>query len=132
MSLPPYALATPTFRFPGLAALAGRAPLGGEREVALACLMAARLAAGALPDASMSAAGRTARAAAAKGWFASLALPAAARIPLARLVEASAGDDAPALETALRGVTTVTAKQLDSTALSELTALAAALAALAT
>src|SRR5690349_12491010 len=41
---PPYALSSPAFRFRALAVLAGRAPLGGQREVALATYLAARLA----------------------------------------------------------------------------------------
>jgi len=41
---PPYALAPTSFRFPALAALAGRAPLGGQREVVLAAYVVARLA----------------------------------------------------------------------------------------
>src|SRR3954453_19876564 len=43
VTLPPYALPTPVFRFRHLASLAGRAPIGGAREVALACFVAARL-----------------------------------------------------------------------------------------
>ena len=43
VTLPPYALTAPVFRFRHLAALAGRAPIGGAREVALACFVAARL-----------------------------------------------------------------------------------------
>lgn len=128
VSLPPYALPTHAFRFPALAALAGRAQLGGEREVALACLMAARLAAGALPDAALGHAGRAARAAGARAWFAAMTLPAAVRVPCARLVDASAGEDRGALARALDGVTAVTAPHLDPGALSELTELAAALA----
>src|SRR3954465_7167797 len=41
---PPYAVPSTEFRFPALAALAGRAQLGGDREVALALYVAARLA----------------------------------------------------------------------------------------
>ena len=40
---PPYALTPTTFRFRALAALAGRAPLGGGRETALASYVVARL-----------------------------------------------------------------------------------------
>ena len=38
VTLPPYALSAPVFRFRHLAALAGRAPIGGAREVALGLL----------------------------------------------------------------------------------------------
>ena len=86
---PPYSLAAPTFRFRALASLAGRAPLGGEREMALASLMAARLADGLLLEVPLSAAARAGRAAGARLWCSTLTLPAAARVPLARVVDAT-------------------------------------------
>src|SRR5881396_4039624 len=46
---PPYALAPLSFRFAALATLAARAPIGGQREVALATYVAARLAHDAIP-----------------------------------------------------------------------------------
>ena len=54
VSQPPYALAATPFRFPALASLAGRAALGGDREVALATYLAARLAHDTLPDRGLS------------------------------------------------------------------------------
>ena len=42
----PYSLESLAFPFPALAALAGRLPLGGGREVALAAMLVARLAHG--------------------------------------------------------------------------------------
>ena len=91
LSLPPYALAAPEFPLRQLAALAGRAPIGGAREVALACFVAARLAAEQLvpEDQRMSALARAQRAAGAKGWLGTLALPAAVKAPLGRCVEHS-------------------------------------------
>lgn len=91
VALPPYALALPTFRFRALAALAGRAPLGGPREAALACLLAARLAAPLVAGAPVTFddAARAARAAGARTWLASMAVPAAARVPAARLFDAT-------------------------------------------
>src|SRR5262245_54071178 len=68
-SAPPYALASTPFRFPALAALAGRAPLGGQREVALATYLAARLAHDTLPERAVSPTTRTERAANARTWL---------------------------------------------------------------
>ena len=124
---PRYSLVTPSFPFRALAALAGRAPAGPEREVALGCYMAARLAAGALAPPRFGAEGRAARAAAARGWFAALAVPAATRIPFARLVEATAGGSAEEVAATLAAVATVTAGSLDGGARAELEQLVGAL-----
>lgn len=126
---PPYALATPAFRFRALAALAGRAPLGGERELVLACYMAARLAVALLPPAPLPAPARGARASSARLWFASLALPAALRPPLARLLQASTGDDPAAVGAALRAVAAAGDEILDEASATELAQLAAELTA---
>jgi hypothetical protein len=62
-------LAPTPFRFPALASLAGRAPLGGDREVALATYLAARLAHDALATAdSPSPFAPSARSARRVGW----------------------------------------------------------------
>ena len=87
---PPYALAPTSFRFPALAALAGRAPLGGQREVVLAAYVVARLAHDTLAERGVSPETRTERAAHARTWLATLALPAPARTALQRSIEASA------------------------------------------
>jgi hypothetical protein len=90
-SLPPYALSTPTFPFPHLASLAGRAPIGGSREVALACFVAARLAADCVVGApELDDPGRLARSAGARGWLGTLALPPALRTILLRCLESTA------------------------------------------
>jgi hypothetical protein len=119
---PPYALSAPPFRFPALAALAGRGQLGGDREVALAAFVAARLVVGVLPPNALAAPARAARAAAGRHWLASLALPAAMRGPLARLVDATAGNDRQALAAALRTAIDAVAPALDGAARSELEA----------
>lgn len=118
--LPPYALTTPRFRFRALAALVGRSPLGGEREVALATLLAARLVVGALPPQPLPQGVRIARANGARAWFAALALPTALRQSLARLVDATTSVDRDGLEPALRAVIDVSAPQLDHSAIGEL------------
>jgi hypothetical protein len=87
----PYAVVTPSFPFRHLAALAGRAPIGGAREVALGCFMAARLAADRGPTApELAEEARQARAAAAKSWLGTLTLPSAVRTPLLKCIESSA------------------------------------------
>jgi hypothetical protein len=118
--LPPYALTTPRFRFRALASLVGRSPLGGEREVALATLLAARLVVGALPPQPLPQGARITRANGARAWFASLALPTALRQSLARLADATTSVDRESLEPALRTVIEVTSPQLDAAALAEL------------
>ena len=118
--LPPYALATPRFRFRALAALVGRSPLGGEREVALAALLAARLVVGALPPIPLPQTVRIARANGARAWFAALALPAALRQSLTRLVDATTSVDGDGLESALRSVIDLSAPALDPGATAEL------------
>lgn len=117
---PPYALATPRFRFRALAALAGRSPLGGEREVALATLLAARLVMGALPPQPLPQGVRVTRANGARAWFAALALPTPLRQSLARLVDATTGVDRAGLEPALRAVIDLSTPQLDPPAIAEL------------
>jgi len=89
---PPYALATPTFRFRALASLAGRAPIGGPREVALATYLVARLVDDCQPSKMLPAPPRAERAAAARNWLAGVALSNAIRASLAKLVEATSGD----------------------------------------
>ena len=128
ISPPPYALTTPRFRFRALAALAGRSPLGGEREVALATLLAARLAVGALPPQPLPQGVRLTRASGARAWFASLALPAALRQPLARLVDATTSVDRVGVEAALRAVIDAGTPQLDPPAIAELREVVRALA----
>ena len=124
---PPFALEAPRFRFPALAACAARAPLGGGREAAVAVLMVARLASGHLAPHALTAPVRTARAAAARTWFASLTLPTAVRAPILRAIDASGGD-AVGLRDALATVMQVTQGQLDRATHAELQALLRALA----
>lgn len=119
-STPPFALAVPVFRFRALAALAARAQLGGPREVAIACYLAARLALSVAGPAPLSPSARAGRAVAARAWLSALALPAGVRPPLARLIDYTGGTDPAAVALALARVTDITAKYLDPGALSEL------------
>jgi hypothetical protein len=126
--LPPYALATPDFPFRHLAGLAGRAPIGGAREVALACFVAARLAsdcAARSPD--LAEAGRSARSAGAKGWLGTLALPSAVRGPLLRCVESTAEGTPEVIGRELADLAAAGSSFLDPASRAELETLAASL-----
>ena len=127
VSAPPYSLAPARFPCRALAARAGRAPLGGEREVALACWLGARLALALLPPEPVPEPVRAARASAARGWLANLALPAATRAPLSRLVDASGGDSLPGAAAAIRRVLGAASAQLDAASVAELERIADAL-----
>jgi hypothetical protein len=124
---PPYAIPAPTFLFPGLAARAARGQLGGDRELALAAFVAARLAAGTTGPAALPPAVRAARAQHARAYFAALSLPPAARVPFARLADAAAGIDAQAVAKALALVLDAAARSLNVAARGELETLGAML-----
>ena len=123
ISTPPYGLAPTPFRFAALAALAGRAPLGGRREVALATYLAARLADDILYETGLADQTRVERAGRARSWLSTITIPAPIRQPLARLIDSSAGGASGASE-ALRAVIAVTAEYLDRAARLELEQLA--------
>src|SRR4051812_39095440 len=125
-TLPPYALSVPTFRFRALASLVGRAPIGGAREVALACFVVARLAvecreAAEDPDV------RTTRASAAPTWLGTLSLPAAVRAPVLRCADASGHEDAAPVARELATLATAASTWLDPLSRTELEALTNAL-----
>lgn len=115
----PYSVEPLAFPFPALTALAGRLPLGGGREVALASLLVARLSHGVSGAEPIGAPERVARASSAKVLLASLALPAATRVPFSRCIEATAGTPLQ-VAGALRSVIAVTAPHLDGPAVMEL------------
>ncbi len=127
MPNPPYAVPATSFRFAALATLAGKAPLGGRREVALAVYLAARLADDTLPDRGVSPEARTERATHAKSWLSSMALAVPVRSALARLIEATASGPG-AAATALPAVISATGSHLDASARAELDHLTASLA----
>lgn len=112
MPNPPYAVPTTSFRFAALATLAGKAPLGGRREVALAVYLAARLADDTLPERGISAEPRAERAAHAKSWLSSIAVPAPVRNAVAKLIDATT-DGAAAAAAALPAVATAAGSYLD-------------------
>jgi hypothetical protein len=119
----PYALEPLRFPFPALASLAGRLPLGGGREVALAALMTARLAQGVTTGDLLPPGERGTRAAAAKVWLASLALPATTRVPFVRCVDSTTGT-ALQVAGALRSLVAAAGTHLDGPSIQELETLA--------
>jgi phytoene/squalene synthetase len=122
LPVPPYALSSAAFRFRALASLAGRAPLGGPREVALATYLVARLVDDCVPEKQLPATAREERSTAARGWLANIALPSPVRTALTKLAEATAhGTD---IEPALASVIAATSSYLDAAARTELDRLA--------
>jgi hypothetical protein len=124
---PPFAPTRALFAFPGLAAHAARAALGGPREILTGTLMAARLATGLRPPHALPASTRRARAESAKTWLVALTMPAKVRSALQRAFLASAGENREAVADALAHVTDITAPHLDRHARSDLVRLSEAL-----
>ncbi|HUQ19580.1 MAG TPA: hypothetical protein VM099_08200 [Gemmatimonadaceae bacterium] len=122
---PPYALATPHFRFRALAAFAGRASIGGDREIAMACLVAGRLAATMLPPFHISQSDAKTRSAAAKQWMASLSLPAPVRTPLTEVADAVSTGNSAAVGSAIEKLLTAVTGKIDEASAAELRSLAA-------
>jgi len=120
--VPPYALSSAAFRFRALASLAGRAPLGGPREVALATYLVARLVDDCVPEKQLAVTAREERSTAARAWLANFALPTPVRTVLTKLTEATAhGTD---IGPTLASVITATSSYLDAAARTELDRLA--------
>ena len=126
-TLPPYALSTPTFRFRHLAAFAGKAPIGGAREVALAALVVARLAADCREEIGDEPDARAVRCAAAKTWLGALALPPAVRAAMTRCVDATGSGASAAVSAELNALTKAVAAYIEAPACAELTAIAGSL-----
>jgi hypothetical protein len=96
--------------------------------VALACFVAARLAADCSAVApELDEPGRAARTAGAKGWLGTLTLPPALRATLIRCLESTTGGTPAAVSRELTELATVGAGYLDAGSRSELDALAATL-----
>ena len=118
LTLPPQ-----EFPFPALAAYAAVAPLGREREIAMACLLAARLIAGTQPPLSFSTDVRRARAAGARAWLTSHQLNGRIRAAFERLFDATADELPAAIARQLRAVMDMSAARLDDGSRRELAAL---------
>jgi hypothetical protein len=113
------------FPFPALASYAAVAPLGREREIAMACLLCARLIDGTLPPLNLSLEVRRARATGALAWLASHPMSARLRAGFERLIDATASDEPAAIARALRLVLEMTGPRLDEASRSELQSLLA-------
>ncbi|MDB4890302.1 MAG: hypothetical protein JWL61_2157 [Gemmatimonadetes bacterium] len=123
----PYALQAPSFRFRHLAYLAGRAPIGGAREVALACFVAARLAHECTLVLDDDREARLARCAGAKAWLGTLALPAAVRTPVIRCADLSVDGQSAPVAKEVAALAAAAATYLDAQSRAELDALTASL-----
>ncbi|HUF29062.1 MAG TPA: hypothetical protein VMM77_00255 [Gemmatimonadaceae bacterium] len=111
------------FPFPALAAYSAVATPGREREIAMACLLAARLVAGTLPPLTLAAAPRLARATGAQAWLASHQMSARLRTGFSRLFDATAAAPPLALARPLRAVLEMAGPRLDDASRAELGAL---------
>ena len=127
--MPPYALATPTFRFRALTALSGRASLGGDRETLVACLQLGRLCAGILPPYEMSRELVVERTENTKQWLSSLAVPSGIRSTAFGIFGAINGLDRARCATAFLDLVKAASAQLDEASRAELNALIHELAA---
>ena len=127
MPNPPYAVPATSFRFAALATLAGKAPLGGRREVALAVYLAARLADDTLPERGISPESRGERATHAKSWLSSMALPAPVRSAIGKLIDATTVGPV-AVATALPTLVAASSSYLDAGGRAELDRLASVMA----
>ena len=125
---PPYALATPVFRFKALASHAGRASLGGDREVALACFAAARLALGMLPPFMLAPGDAAARITNTRQWLSSLNLPPAARSSCSAVADAVATNNKRMTVHAVSTLIESCIRHLDQASVAELHELMAELA----
>jgi hypothetical protein len=120
---PRYALATPVFRFRALAALSGRASLGGDRETLLACLQLARLCAGILPPYEMSREVTLERTENTRQWLSALAVPSGIRSTAFGIFGALTGFDRARLADAFLDLVKAASGQLDEASRAELNAL---------
>lgn len=126
-TLPPFALALPVFRFRHLAALAGRAPIGGAREVALSCFVVARLAEERVRPDEAEHPLRAARSLAARAWLGTLALPNSVRGAAGQCAALAVDGDRAALGREVRVLVVAASSFLDGQSRAELDSLARSL-----
>jgi hypothetical protein len=121
---PRYSLEEPVFPFPALAAAAGRAALGGPREITLACLMAGRLAIALVDPADILPELHRERADKARHWSGTLAVPGDVRAMLMRVIELVGRCDRVAAATALGDLAAAAGINLDDQSRDELRSVA--------
>jgi hypothetical protein len=119
--LPKFALVTPSFRFRSLAAAAGRASLGGDRETLLACMQLGRLCAGMLPPYELTRELTLERTENTKQWLSSLAVPSGIRSTAFGILGGLTGHDRARLAEAFEDLVKAAPAQLDEAARIELT-----------
>ena len=119
--LPKFALVTPTFRFRSLAAAAGRASLGGDRETLLATLQLGRLCAGMLPPFELTREQMLERTENTKQWLSSLAVPSGIRSTAFGVLGGITGHDRARVALAFEDLVKAVPAQLDEAARLELT-----------
>ena len=117
---PPYALETPVFRFKALVSHAGRAALGGDREIALACFAVARLGLGLLPPFMLAPGDAATRIANTKQWLSSLSLPASTRAAFSAVAEAVTTNNKRTVVHAVSGLIEACVRHLDQSSVAEL------------
>ncbi len=117
---PPYALETPVFRFKALASHAGRAALGGDREISLACFAVARLALGLLPPYMLAPGDGATRITNTKQWLSSLSLPSASRSACIGVADAVATNNKRTVVHAVSGLIEACVRHLDQASVAEL------------
>ena len=106
--------------------MAGRAPLGGPREAALACFLVARVVGEFATGDRLAADQQRARVQGVKHWLGAAAVPTPLKAALTKLVESTISEDREVAKSALDSVIAVTANQLDPGARLELSRLAQA------
>jgi hypothetical protein len=121
--LPRFALTIPVFRFRALAALSGRASLGGDRETVVACLQLGRLCAGLLPPYELPREQVLERTENTRQWLSSLAVPSGVRSTAFGVFGALTGLDRARLAEALTDLVKAASGQLDEASRAELLAL---------
>ena len=116
---PPFALDTPSFRFRAIATYAGRAPLGGDRELALASLVSCRLASGLLKPFVLAPADLKSRGISARQWLSSLSISPAIRSSAAAVIDACADGDIALAAKALANMVPQVSGKLDEQSIAE-------------
>ena len=111
------------FRFRALAALSGRASLGGDRETLLACLQMGRLCAGILPPYEMSRESVSERTENTRQWLSALAVPSGIRSTAFGILGALHGFDRVRCAEAFTDLVKAAEAQLDEASRAELNTL---------
>lgn len=99
---------------------AGRALLGGERELVMACFVACRCGSGLCTDSTLGGAELKSRAAAARTWLASISVAGQVRLSAVAVIDASGAGDAVTVARCLAHLLMLASAQLDEPAFAEM------------